>query len=76
MSVSIPPRPAVPVMGQDGVNKDNYEAKMIDYQDAAAQRRLLIQTLQQDQTEEQATKTNMSKTRHDAMMAIVGNFKS
>lgn len=76
MSVSIPPRPSVPEVGKNGVTKDNYEAKMIDYQEEAGRRRLLIQTLQQDQSEEQATKTNMSKSRHDAMMAIVSNFKA
>jgi len=76
MSFAIPPRPSIPEIGKGGVNKDNYEAKMMEYQEAAAQRRLLIQTMQQDQTEEQATRTNLAKSRHDAMMSIVGNFKA
>lgn len=46
-----------------------YQQKMADYNFA-------LQTKQQMQNEEQATRTNMSKSSHDAMMAVINNMKA
>lgn len=77
----IPAKPNVPQVGKyadDGslVTKDNYETKIADYQDAAAQRRLTIQARQQEMTEESTMRSQMLKSEHDAMMAIINNFKA
>ncbi len=76
MSIVIPSKTEAPEIGKGDVTKGNYESKMIDYQDAAAQRRLAIQAKQQEMTEESTMRTQMSKSQHEAMMAIIQNFKA
>lgn len=69
--INLPARPGIP-------SKSDMEdpQKMMEYQQAMANYNLAVQTIQQTQTEEQATKSNMSKSKHDAMMAIVNNMKA
>lgn len=70
-AVSLPDRPGIP-------SKSDMEnpQKMLEYQQAMANYNLAVQTIQQTQNEEQATRSNMSKSRHDAMMAIASNLKA
>lgn len=48
---------------------------MADYQAESAAYNLAIQAKLNAQTQEETTATNMAKTRHDAMMAVISNFK-
>ncbi len=41
-----------------------------------SERLFVLQAQQNMQTEESTAKTNMEKSRHDAMMAVISNFKS
>ena len=68
MAIQFPTRPPDPNV-EDPKSMLEYQRKMADYN-------LAIQTIQQTQSEEQATRTNMSKSRHDAMMAIANNLKA
>lgn len=68
---SLPGRPGIPSSADLQDPK-----KMLEYQQAMANYNLAIQTIQQTQNEEQATRSNMSKSRHDAMMAVVNNMKA
>lgn len=54
----------------------NYANDLLAAQDANANRTLLIQSMMSQQTEEQATRSNMEKSGHDALMAVISNFKS
>ena len=74
MSISIPAKTPAPEVGKGGVTKENYEAKLMDYQDASAQRRLAIQAAQNELTEDSTMRTKMSESQHNAMMAILQNF--
>lgn len=47
-----------------------------DYQAESAAYNLALQSRLNAQTQEETTATNMAKTRHDAMMSIISNFKS
>lgn len=75
MSIGIPSRPSIPEMGKNGVNKDNYEAKILEYKEASATRNMAIQTMMEEQTQTQAMRTNLAKASHEALMAVVQNFK-
>lgn len=68
---ALPDRPSVPSSADLQDPK-----KMMEYQQAMANYNLAVQTIQQTQNEEQATRSNMAKSRHDAMMAIVNNMKA
>lgn len=68
---SLPGRPGIPSSADLQDPK-----KMLEYQQTMANYNLAIQTIQQTQNEEQATRSNMSKSRHDAMMAVVNNMKA
>lgn len=72
MSNVIPPKGTMPT----NPKADNYEAKMLEYKEDMAARNLAIQTLMEEQTQNQAMRTNLAKSSHDALMAIVQNFKS
>ena len=48
---------------------------ILDAQQAQSERLFALQARQSMQTEESAAKTNMEKSRHDAMMAVISNFK-
>lgn len=71
MSTHIPPMKPMPKPGSD-----NYEQKLMEAQEFNSQRNLLIQSLMAQQNEKQATRSNMQKSGHDAMMAVITNFKN
>jgi len=58
------------------VGSKNYEEELMKAQEHNAQRNLLIQAMMSDQSEKRATRSNMQKTGHDAMMAIISNMKA
>lgn len=66
--VNLPSKPQIPSDTSDQKAMLEYQRKMGEYNFA-------LQIIQQTQSEEQATKTNINKSRHDAMMAIIGNLK-
>ncbi len=68
---NIPPITQLPTNTSD----PDYANKLLKAQDANANRTLMIQSLMSQQTEEQATRSNMEKSGHDAMMAVISNFK-
>jgi hypothetical protein len=70
-NIVLPQRPATPSSEdlKDPQKAANYQQDMANYNFA-------IQTLQHIQNEEETTQSNMAKSRHDAMMAIINNMKS
>lgn len=72
MSNSIPEKGTMPSNPKD----PNYESKMIEYKEQMAARNLAIQTLMEEQTQNQAMRTNLAKSSHEALMAVIQNFKS
>jgi hypothetical protein len=78
-AVSLPPMPEMPsVPGSNASATQNkeYDQAMLKYQDDMARYNRSLQFMQQQQNEEQATRSNMEKSRHDAMMGIVNNLKA
>ena len=73
MSISIPKLPDVPKPDSKGKYD---EGKMLEYQAAMANRTMVIQTLQHTQNQEEIAASNMEKSKHDAMMAIINNVKA
>ena len=71
MSNTIPPMKPMPKVGSE-----NYEQELMKAQEHNAQRNLLIQAMMSEQSEKRATRSNMQKSGHDAMMAMINNFKS
>lgn len=67
----LPTRPSAPSSAD---LKDPQKAA--DYQQAMADYNFAIQTMQHIQNEEETTQSNMAKSRHDALMAIITNMKS
>lgn len=67
----IPPMKEMPSPGSE-----NYEHELMKAQEFNSQRNLLIQSLMAQQSEKQATRSNMQKSGHDAMMSVINNFKS
>lgn len=57
-------------------NSKTYEADMLKYKEASGKRQMAIQMMMEDLTQQQATRTNMMKSSHDALMAVIQNFKS
>lgn len=84
MPVSLPTMPTMPKDPGAGNPQDpafakkvrEYDQAMLAYQDQMARYNRMMQNLQQQQNEEQATRSNMAKSRHEAMMSIVGNLKA
>lgn len=72
--ISLPDKPQ-PVGLTKGDGSVDQEA-MLAYQQKMADYNFALQTKQQMQNEEQATRTNMSKSSHDAMMAVINNMKA
>lgn len=71
MSFAIPPKGTMPTNPKD----ENYERDMLAYKEQMAARNLAIQTLMEEQTQQQAMRTNLAKSSHDALMSIINNFK-
>ena len=69
---NIPARTPLPT----DTKSPDYAEKLAQAQEANANRTLMIQTMMSQQTEEQATRSNMQKSGHDALMAVISNFKS
>lgn len=79
MSVQLPTMPSMPPTPPSNASagqKQEYDQKMLSYQEDMARYNRTLQFLQQQQNEEQATRSNMSKSRHDAMMAVISNLKA
>ena len=77
--ISLPPMPSMPpAPGSNATpeRKQQYDQDMLRYQEDMARYNRILQFLQQQQNEEQATRSNMAKSRHDAMMAIINNLKA
>ena len=73
---TMPGMPQAPGSNATPQEKQAYDQKMLQYQEDMARYNRTLQFLQQQQNEEQATRSNMSKSRHDAMMAIISNMKA
>jgi len=69
---TIPPRESLPTKTSD----PNYAEKLDKVQERNANRMLLIQAKMAQSSEERATRSNMQKSGHDAMMSVINNFKS
>ena len=72
----MPSMPKAPDSNASPERKQQYDQDMLKYQEDMARYNRTLQFLQQQQNEEQATRSNMSKSRHDAMMAIISNMKA
>lgn len=71
MSVQLPDHGTMPT----NPKAKDYEEKMLEYKEAEAKRQFAIQTISQMQSEEIASRSNLSKKADEAMMAIISNFK-
>ncbi len=66
------PQPTGLYKGDGSVDQE----AMLKYQQQMADYNFVLQMKQQMQNEEQATRTNMAKSSHDAMMAVITNMKA
>lgn len=73
-SVQLPPKPEATGLYKGDGSVD--QEAMLKYQQKMADYNFVLQMKQQMQNEEQATRTNMAKSSHDAMMAVIGNMKA
>jgi hypothetical protein len=73
---NMPSMPSAPGSNASAGQKQEYDQAMLKYQEDMARYNRTLQFMQQQQNEEQATRSNMSKSRHDAMMAIISNMKA
>lgn len=73
---NMPSMPSAPGSNASAEQKQNYDQQMLKYQEDMARYNRTLQFMQQQQNEEQATRSNMAKSRHDAMMAIISNMKA
>lgn len=73
---TMPTMPQVPGSDASSEQKQQYDQDMLKYQEDMARYNRALQFLQQQQNEEQSTRSNMAKSRHDAMMAIISNMKA
>ncbi len=73
---TMPGMPQAPGSNASPEQKQQYDQQMLKYQEDMARYNRTLQFLQQQQNEEQATRSNMAKSRHDAMMAIISNMKA
>lgn len=73
---TMPGMPQAPGSNASPEKKQQYDQDMLKYQEDMARYNRTLQFLQQQQNEEQATRSNMAKSRHDAMMAIISNMKA
>jgi chaperonin cofactor prefoldin len=71
MSFMIPDRPTKPDLD---TSDPQYAAKMLDFQQQMSNYQLAVQTAQQELNQTTSTATNLEKSRHDAMMAIIRNL--
>ena len=73
--INLPTKPQVPGNLYNDKRELNQDV-MLKYQQQMADYNFALQLKQQMQNEEQATRTNMAKSSHDAMMAVIGNMKA
>ena len=66
----LPPKPEI-----SDYNMEN-DAEMLRYQEKTQQYNRILTLITQTKSEEAATRSNMDKARHDAVMQMVSNLKS
>lgn len=71
MDISIPSRP--PAFDVDP-NDPEYPSKLMAYQEQMSLWHMSVQAAQNQMTELTTTMSNMSKSNHDAIMAIIRNL--
>jgi len=69
MGLNIPPKPEAPADATDPNQMIKYQEDMFAYQFA-------LQTQQSITSQEETTQTNMLKSEHDAMMAVINNMRA
>jgi len=69
MEISLPPKPDIPPDTTDQKAMLEYQKAMFDYQFA-------LQVMQHTQNQEEGARSNMEKSKHDAMMTVVNNLRS
>ena len=72
----MPTMPNAPGSNASADQKQQYDQQMLKYQEDMARYNRTLQFMQQQQNEEQSTRSNMAKSRHDAMMSIISNMKA
>lgn len=77
MSNTVQPKPMTIDSAKPSIDNVDFndQKQAAQFQRDTAAYNLMVQTMMQTQTEESTTKSNMAKNRHDAMMAIISNFK-
>ncbi|HEY0429766.1 MAG TPA: hypothetical protein VGC76_18430 [Pyrinomonadaceae bacterium] len=73
---TMPTMPNAPGSNASADQKQQYDQQMLKYQEDMARYNRTLQFMQQQQNEEQSTRSNMAKSRHDAMMSIISNMKA
>ncbi|WP_376793975.1 hypothetical protein [Thermogemmatispora sp.] len=72
MGVNIPPRPPE----FNGDPKDPlYQKKLVDWQTEMTLWQMAVQAAQNEQQREQNMASNMQKSAHEALMAVVNNLR-
>ena len=69
--VSLPPRPVRPDL--DPADPD-FVPQMLDYQERLGNYQMAVQIAQQDMQEVFTMTTNLERSHHDSMMAIIRNL--
>ena len=76
--ITLPPLPSQPESPETGATPEElreYDTALLRYQDERALYYQTVQTVRQNLTEQQSAATNLSRSNHDAMMAIVRNLR-
>lgn len=71
MDFAIPDKPTRPDINS---NDPQYAAQMLDYQQQMSLYQMAVQRAQQELSEITSIATNMERSRHEAMMAIIRNM--
>lgn len=77
MAVNLPAKPVAPKPPSDLTDtaaNQKFQEDMLKYQEASSMYNFILQSEQDRIKEESTTRTNLQKSQHDAMEAIIRNM--
>lgn len=77
MAVNLPTKPVAPKPPSDMTDaaaNQKFQKEMLEYQEASSMYNFILQSEQDRIKEESSTRSNMQKSQHDAMEAIIRNM--
>lgn len=66
---AVPPKPSIP-------SDTSNQKAMLEYQEAMFNYQFALQVHQSTLSQEETARSNMAKSEHEAMMAVVNNLKA